>query len=403
MRREFLRPEPGDPRISNGTVVGIDASRNRSGGAKAHLVGILCDCDPLAHGVRQVHVWSYKSLLDALPDVSWLIKHNPPELERPLLRQVWWQYRRLPQEARDAGCDVLLNTDAGTVCPFRPAVVMSRDMLSYEPGEMRRYGLSRARLRLIALRFLQTRSLARADGAIFLTQYAARVIQGFTGKLGNVSVIPHGVGAAFRQMPARGSVPGGRREIRCMYVSNAAMYKHQWTVVKAIGALRSRGHDISLALVGGGSGPAQRLLDREIAAVDPAGDFVRCEGAVRHADIPAQLASADLFIFASSCENMPNTLVEAMASGLPIACSDRGPMPEILRDGGVYFDPEDATSIASAVESLLVNPELCTSVAARAKALSEQYSWLRCGSETWAFLRAVAGHSPGLARPSISQ
>ena len=35
---------------------------------------------------------------------------------------------------------------------------------------------------------------------------------------------------------------------------------------------------------------------------------------------------------------MPNTLVEAMASGLPIACSDRGPMPEVLGDGGVLFD-----------------------------------------------------------------
>ena len=62
-------------------------------------------------------------------------------------------------------------------------------------------------------------------------------------------------------------------------------------------------------------------------------------------DPHAVLKRAHLFVFASSCENMPNTLVEAMASGLPIACSDRGPMPEILRDGGTYFDPENEVTI----------------------------------------------------------
>ena len=106
------------------------------------------DCDPLAHGISAVHVWSYRALLDGLPDEPWLIKHNPPELEQSLLRQVWWQFWRLPHEARKNGCTILLNTDAGSVCRFRPAVTMSRDMLSYEPGEIRRFGVSRARVRL---------------------------------------------------------------------------------------------------------------------------------------------------------------------------------------------------------------------------------------------------------------
>ena len=42
-----------------GLVVGIDASRNRSGGAKAHLLGIIKDSNPRAHGIEEVHVWSY--------------------------------------------------------------------------------------------------------------------------------------------------------------------------------------------------------------------------------------------------------------------------------------------------------------------------------------------------------
>ena len=79
-----------------------------------------------------------------------------------------------------------------------------------------------------------------------------------------------------------------------------------------------------------------------------------------------------------------------MAVGLPIACSNRGPMPELLEDGGVYFDPEDSGSIAAAIEKIITHADLRTYIAKRAKALSEQYSWARCAAETWDFLRAVA-------------
>jgi glycosyltransferase involved in cell wall biosynthesis len=231
--------------------------------------------------------------------------------------------------------------------------------------------------------------MKRADGVIFLTDYAARIIQGATGELRSFSVIPHGVGANFKQTTSAGAwseEPG--RKIRCLYVSNAELYKHQWVVVRAIGELRRRGHNVSLLLAGGGSGRAQRLLDEELARTDPQGDFIESMGFVRHEEIPVLLSKADLFIFASSCENMPNTLVEAMASGLPIACSDRGPMPEILEDGGVYFDPESSDSISAATECIILNREMRISIAKRAKELSEQYSWSRCADETWDFLRA---------------
>jgi glycosyltransferase involved in cell wall biosynthesis len=372
-------------------VVGIDASRNRSGGARAHLLGVLRDSDPLAHGIDQVHVWSYGALLEGLPNLPWLVKHNPAELEGSLLRQLWWQYRTLPIEARRLGCNVLLNTDAGSVCRFRPAVTMSRDMLSYEPGEIGRFGLSKARVRLVLLRGIQSKSMRFADGVIFLTNYAAQVIQQTTGMLRRIAVIPHGVGRAFAERSLDAVWPtDSHRPIRCVYVSNAAMYKHQWIVVRAVAILRARGFDIELVLAGGGTGRAARLLDKEIERHDPAGQFVKCLGFVPHDDLPSLLAEADLFVFASSCENMPNTLIEAMAIGLPIACSDRGPMPEVLRDGGVYFDPEDAESIARAIEALIRDPGLRMSVAKRAKGLSGQYSWARCAAETWSFLKAVS-------------
>jgi glycosyltransferase involved in cell wall biosynthesis len=220
--------------------------------------------DPLEHGIREVHVWAYKSLLDVLPERDWLVKHNPPELEQSLLKQVAWQIRRLPYEARQAGCDIMLNTDAGTMSNVRPCVTMSRDMLSYEPGEIDRYGWTKARLRLILLRYIQNRSLRRADGAVFLTQHAARVIQQSCGALQRVGLIPHGVGENFRKLERKLVWPQGERPVRLLYISNAAWYKHQWMVVQAVELLRRRGLNVTLTLVG----RRQRPGAGEVASAD---------------------------------------------------------------------------------------------------------------------------------------
>ena len=381
-----------------GIVVGIDASRNRSGGAKVHLRGILTDSDPTAHGIREVHVWSYQGLLDALPNRSWLVKHHPAKLEGSLLKQALWQRWSLPREARDAGCQVLLNTHAGSVCRFRPAVVMSREMLSYEPGEMQRYGISKARLRIMMLRLIQNRSLRFADGVVFLTNYASRTIQRIAGPMRSVAIIPHGVGDSFKRATPLPWPESSSTSIECLYVSNAAPYKHQWHVVRAIALLRENGRDLKLTLVGGGSGRSQERLEDEIRRSDPQGEFVRCVGFVDPEQLPSVLQHAHLFIFASSCENMPNTLLEAMAAGLPIACSNRGPMPEVLGEAGTYFDPEEPASIARAVEQLLDSKDLREASAAKARSLASAYSWTRCGGQTWRYLRDTM-RSAGKTRP----
>jgi glycosyltransferase involved in cell wall biosynthesis len=372
--------------IQNNLVLGIDASRNRSGGAKAHLIGILTEGNPRRHGINEVHVWAYRNLLDALPDREWLIKHNPTELQQSLFRQVLWQRYRFPIEATKCRCSIVLNTDAGTVARFRPAITMSRDMLSYEPGVMNRFGFSKARLRLILLRYGQNRSLRDADGAIFLTQYAADVIQRSCGKLKRYKIVSHGVGRSFKTICAKHSWPNhGERRIRLLYVSNAELYKHQWVVVRAVERLRLK-HDVGLMLVGGGGGRAQQLLDRQISQSDPSKNWVEQLSFVPHSELPKYLSNADLFVFASGCEAFGITLLEAMSAGLPIACSDRSCLPELLVDGGIYFDPENAESIAVAVEKLIVDEVLRLRVAKRAKELSEQYSWSRCADETFGFI-----------------
>lgn len=370
--------------------IGINASRARSGGAKAHLIGLLSESSPLSYEIEEVHVWSYPELLDSLPEQSWLIKHCSPKSTSPMIWQIYWEKFLLPRELKVKGCDLLLNVDAGSVCRFRPAVTMSRDMLSYEPGEIQRYGWSMARLRLIILRYVQNNGLKFSDGVIFLTKYAAQVIQQSSGPLQRICFIPHGVGRSFQDTTHLLPWPvNGVRPVRLLYISNTDWYKHQWMVVRAAELLRMRKIDVSLTLVGGGTGPAQQRLIEQIGISDPRGEFVTQKDFVPQANLPAYLAEADIFVFASTCENMPNTLVEAMSVGLPIACSRRGPMPEVLEEGGVYFDPEIPESIAHSVQKLIEDSNLRRRVSLRAKIMASRYSWGKCGRETWSFLADI--------------
>ncbi|MDA7512688.1 glycosyltransferase, partial [Verrucomicrobia bacterium] len=101
------------------------------------------------------------------------------------------------------------------------------------------------------------------------------------------------------------------------------------------------------------------------------------------------LKNAHIFVFASSCENMPNTLTEAMAAGLPIACSNCGPMPEILGNGGVYFDPENPIEISNKIQILVDNHTLRKKLQSNSKKNSLNYTWDKTAHNTFSFLEEI--------------
>ena len=80
------------------------------------------------------------------------------------------------------------------------------------------------------------------------------------------------------------------------------------------------------------------------------GLFAVYAGAVPFEQIEHAYHKADGFIYASTCENMPNIVIEAMSSGLPILSSNYGPMPEFLKDACLYFDPTSVESIINALK-----------------------------------------------------
>jgi glycosyltransferase involved in cell wall biosynthesis len=381
----------------HGLVIGIDAANLRRGGGRTHLTELLRAADPPRHGLTRVVVWGGSESLAALEDRPWLEKVNPPELDGGVLRRALWQRFHLSEAARESCCDVLFVPGGSFAGAFRPVVTMSRNMLPFEWRELRRYGWSAITLKLLLLRLMQTRSYRHADGVIFLTRYAREQVLKGTGTLkGAAVIIPHGLDSRFCMEPRP------QRSIdnysvgdpyRVLYVSIVDQYKHTWHVVEALAQLRRQtGWPVVLDLVGPAYPPALKRLAAAVRRFDPAGAWVTYHGAVPYADLPVMYAAADLAVFASSCENMPNILLECMAAGLPVACSDRGPMPEILGDSGVYFNPEEPADIAGALSQLIASPELRTVKAATSFSAAAKYSWRRCAADTFNYVAGIARH-----------
>jgi len=322
-----------------------------------------------------------------------LLKIHEPLLDRGLLYRLYWQRQRLSRLARTGGCDVLFVPGGSFSGDFRPFVTMSRNMLPFEWRELVRYRNSWKFLRLMLLRWGQAGTFRKADGLVFLTEYAYNeVMQVIRSIKGKSAIIPHGVDDVFLQRPRiqlKIDQYSYDNPFRVLYVSIVDLYKHQWQVAEATFQLRKAGFPIALDLIGPANPQALRRLQKTLHRIDPEGKFIRYRGAIPHRDLPTHYQRADLCVFASSCENMPNILLEGMAAGLPIACSNRGPMPEVLGDAGVYFDPENSHDIAAAIRTLIESSSLRTEKAAAAFERVQAYSWGRCASELFEFFAEV--------------
>ena len=373
-----------------GLKIAIDASRNKSGGAKVHAINLLKHFNSEDYNnIDEIHFWAYEELLDKIPDYPWLVKHCPDQLKKNIIIQLFWQYYELPKEIKANGCCLLFSLSAGSVCRFKPYITMSRDMLSFEKKEFNRYFFSLSWLRLYLLKFVQLSSFKKSNATIFLTNYAKNLISEYQKIDYDTIVINHGISDQFRIQKKNKPNLLGEKKIVISYVSNAGLYKHNWNVIEAVSRIRKEyGFNIYLQLLGAKEGDKNSLLriDKAIEKFDPNGKYILRTTRINHSELVKYLQKSDLFLFASTCENMPNTLIEGMSTSLPVICSNYGPMPEIIKDATIFFDPENIDSIAKALYEVITNDELRLKNSEKSYDISMNFSWKKCSNLTFQYI-----------------
>lgn len=378
-------------------TLGIDASTPGSGGARRHLFEILKCFNPKEGSFEKIKIWGVKRNLDQLPDYPWLEKITHPYLNKNFFYRTWWQFFIRNRTFHKSGIDVLFSPFGTFTGNFRPYVTMSRNMLIFDMNEQRRFGWSWWRIKLMMLNFIQRKSFDKASGLIFISEHAKKVIsQVINTSNKKISIIHHGVSSIFRSEP-KVQKPietyDFNQPFRFLYVSSIWIYKHPWNVVQAINNLRIRGYPVILDIVGANEEKnAGDKLYESIKAVSGKENFVFWHQGVGLEEVSNYYKQSDAFIFASTCENMPNILIEAMSSGLPIVCSDYAPMPEFLGEAGLYIDPLSVTEMEEKLEKLLLDVHLRQEISALSYQESFKYNWQKCAKETFAFLSTLTNH-----------
>lgn len=378
-----------------GLCLGVDAANIRLGGGRTYLIELLAHLEPNASAFTKIIVWGSRETLDCLPDHSLLSKVFCPELDGSLLKRTLWQVFQLPRLAQQTGCNLLFVPGGVFMCSFKPIVTVSLNLLPFSPLEIAKYGYSGQALKFWFLRWLQGRSFKKSSGLIFLADYPRSVINGKVSHLPSCQVtIPLGVSNVFdRQVrPQREiSAYSDRDPYKIVYVSSLHPYKNHKTLISAVAKVRdSTGWPIRLDLVGPGSTEQEEELKLFAQAFKDSGVWLYISGNLPYEQLSDLYGHADLGAFSSSCENMPNILTEMMASGLPIVCSCTRPMPDILKEGGVYYDPMSESETAAAIVRVISDPALRTSIAMTGKEISKRYTWESAALDTFRFLGRLA-------------
>jgi glycosyltransferase involved in cell wall biosynthesis len=175
-----------------------------------------------------------------------------------------------------------------------------------------------------------------------------------------------------------------------LYVSPIFYYKNHLNVVKALQKLRDNTNiNLNLTFVGGGGSSCAYFELEEYLISNNLNGFITIKDYVDTNQLLDEYSNSDLFVFASSSETFGITLLEAMGAKLPIACSDKTGLPELLKDAGVYFDPFDVSSIERALMNLLQSQTERENLGLLAFHYAKGHTWNDCTNQTFNFLRAI--------------
>lgn len=159
----------------------------------------------------------------------------------------------------------------------------------------------------------------------------------------------------FRAMPPRNTASHFGDPMKVVYTGRIWAAKG----IATIASVAERVPDAIFQLVGGGPTESRDAFIRELETRGLLGRVSVLDPRPNQ-DVLALLAEADVFLFPSLREGFPNSVLEAMAVGLPVVASNVGAIPEIIDvpDGGVLLDPEDVDGFARAIAHLQTHPEL---------------------------------------------
>lgn len=351
----------------NEVTILVDASRCRSGGSLQHFYSLFVLHPPQNSFPVKYIIYASRDIKKILPQN---VLYNVRTLRYDILAyELFWQYFILPIIYRLEKAHLIFTLDSSSLCEVRRQVVLNQDILCFSLESIeKRFSL--IYLRQVILKLLSRRRLQKALSAIFLTEYAKNLYCKVDTRISNNSkVIPHGFASEYLSVNPPTSLTDGE-EINIVYISPVLSYKNHNNVVEAITRIRSSGIKVTLNCIG------SYEKNNAIVLANTKARYVNFLGAMLLDGIIEILNSTHVVVFASSCESFGITLLEKMASSIPLSTSrDSGLLDMVGVQYPFTFNPKDPSSIFNSIMLIISNYDYALSIGRSNREKARQYDW----------------------------
>jgi glycosyltransferase involved in cell wall biosynthesis len=292
---------------------------------------------------------------------------------------VFGEQQLLPVLAQRAGVNLLhslINTG--------PAWGRFRRVLTIQDVIYRIYPEAHSPLRTLALRLLVPLSARTADRIIVPSEATKEdVTRLLRIDASKVDLVPHGVGITHvdRAEPEdvlRGRYDLGSRPI-VFTLSLKRKHKNLERLLDALALIPTQRRPV--LVLAGHATPYEQELRAHAAETGVAAD-ARFLGWLSPEELEGLYRASTCFVFPSLYEGFGLPVLEAMARGVPVACSDRGSLAEIVDDAALTFNPEEPRAIAAAIEKLLTDPTERKRLSAKGRANAARFTWAETARRT---------------------
>lgn len=368
------------PEQSKPTRVLVNGIHAKSGGGVTYLRNML----PLFanNPALDVHLIIHRDQHAIYEDIGNNIQIHEEDFASGFYRRLIWEQFALPGRVRAIGADVLFSPGNFGPLSVRKQVILLRNALAVGGQEQR----LRQRLYWCALTLATWMSLAVAKKPLAVSTYAAQSIAPSWAQK-KLQIVHHGVSEAFRAQAPN----AGNRDQFLLMVSDIYIQKNIHTVLEALARVRDKNPQIRLQIAG-------RIIDQtyyeklceQIAALKIS-ENVTFLGSQLPDEIKRLYATCRAVVFASTVEAFGNPLLEAMASACPVISSNTTAMPEVAGEAVLYFSPDDSEELASKMQQVLEDGQLCADLSERALKRAQGFSWEKTAAETANVLIQAAG------------
>ncbi|MBN1177582.1 MAG: glycosyltransferase family 4 protein [Anaerolineae bacterium] len=313
----------------------------------------------------------------AVPNSQFAIRTVP--LSDEWLARLWHRARLpLPVEAITGRLDLFYSPDF--VLP--PTLPRTRTLLTVHDLSFLHYPDHFVPKLVQYLSRVVPRSVARADRVLADSEATRRdLIALLDVPPEKVALLYSGVDACFRPQ----SEPGERERLAEHHGLDARPYilsvgtlqprKNYVGLIRAFARLERR--DVQLVIAGGRGW----LYEDVLAEAARHADRVAVLGFVDDAELPALYRGAALFAFPSFYEGFGLPVLEAMACGTPVVCSNASSVPEVAGDAALLVDPHDEDALAAALARALDDEALRAGMVERGLAQAARFSWERAARQ----------------------